>query len=156
MMSEHVHVWSLGEWLFQPTTEEMNNFYAICVKEHCAARLEKPDIESMLNKHATLKKRLAKEIRRSVDFMRAGSSDALKRENDGLKNNLRVIQSVNDELRDTVKAQRKLAYDYIQAYEKLAFGDAILAQEQDRPNEVDLLMMDEMDETSEEQPNEPK
>ena len=55
---------------------------------------------------------------------------ALKRENDGLKNNLRVIQTVNDELRDTVRSVRKLAHDYITAYEKLAFGDPLLTAEE--------------------------
>ena len=53
----------------------------------------------------------------------------LKREIDGLKNNLRVIQTVNDELRDTAGSLRKLAHDYIVAYEKLAFGDVLLTAE---------------------------
>jgi hypothetical protein len=34
------------------------------------------------------------------------------------------LESENDELRDTIKGLRELAHDYIQAYEKLAFGDA--------------------------------
>jgi hypothetical protein len=34
-------------------------------------------------------------------------------------------------LRDTIAGLRALAYDYIQAYEKLTFGDALLTGEQD-------------------------
>ena len=51
-------------------------------------------------------------------------------ENDGLKNNLRVIQTTNDELRNTVMSLRKLAHDYITAYEKLVFEDALLTAEE--------------------------
>ena len=48
----------------------------------------------------------------------------LKAKNRSLKNNLKVIQTTNDELRNTVKSLRALAHDYITAYEKLTFGDA--------------------------------
>ena len=58
MMTDYEHEWRLGEWIFQPTVEEMNNIYAICVKESCKERLEKPDIESMLNEHAKLKREI--------------------------------------------------------------------------------------------------
>ena len=48
--------------------------------------------------------------------------EAAIKENDALANNLRVIQTTNDELRNTVKSLRELARDYITAYEKLAFA----------------------------------
>lgn len=44
---------------------------------------------------------------------------------------LQDIESENEALRSTINGLRALAYDYIQAYEKLALDDALLTGEQD-------------------------
>jgi hypothetical protein len=74
----HTHKWRLGEWIFQPSIEEMNNLYAVCIGEHCHETLSKVEIERRLNAVEALSSQFAIEIAMGIEESGLGriTSDA--------------------------------------------------------------------------------